>query len=226
MAVRIKSAFAKAAAILGAGIAMTAFTALPAQADSNERTLSFKIALGVDPDGQIKYESPDVTTITYYQNRDYIPEALGQLNVLLRDRRQGALSPNGVDRALLDLLNDLQHALKAKEPNREIVFHVISGYRSAETNAAIREDKDNAYRAAVARGSAHIEAKAADIFVPGVQGTELRDAAWCLGKGGVGAYPQFKGIFPFDYVHVDSRGKRYWGFDAAKVKCPAPGTKR
>ncbi len=78
-------------------------------------------------------------------------------------------------------------------------FHVISGYRSPTTNAALREQGRG-----VASGSLHIVGKAIDIRVPGVALTVVRGSALALGAGGVGYYPRS------DFVHVDVGRVRCW----------------
>ena len=39
-------------------------------------------------------------------------------------------------------------------------------------------------------------------------------------KGGVGWYPQFKDMFPYRYIHVDTGRVRHWGFTPQTLKCP------
>ena len=86
---------------------------------------------------------------------------------------------------------------------RETV-HVISGYRSPETNAAL-----HARSRGVAAHSLHMDGMAMDIRIPGVPLARLRDAALSLQRGGVGFYPGS------DFVHVDVGRVRRWGGAAA-----------
>jgi len=78
-------------------------------------------------------------------------------------------------------------------------FHVISGYRSPETNQMLAERSDG-----VARHSLHMDGKAIDIRIPGRDLTHLRDAALNLRSGGVGFYPGSQ------FVHVDIGRVRKW----------------
>ena len=50
----------------------------------------------------------------------------------------------------------------------------------------------------------HVEAKAADINLPGVELKSLQMAALDLGEGGVGYYPRS------GFVHVDTGRVRRW----------------
>ena len=62
----------------------------------------------------------------------------------------------------------------------------MCGYRTAETNAALRHDSP---QTGVAEHSQHMEGHAIDFRVPGVSTAQLRDAALSLQAGGVGYYP-------------------------------------
>jgi uncharacterized protein YcbK (DUF882 family) len=76
---------------------------------------------------------------------------------------------------------------------------VISGYRSPETNALLREESSG-----VALNSLHLQGMAVDIRVPGRHLATLRNAARSLARGGVGYYPAS------DFVHVDVGQVRHW----------------
>ncbi len=78
-------------------------------------------------------------------------------------------------------------------------FHVISGYRSPQTNAALR-----ATSGGVAENSLHLLGKAIDIRLPGLKLRDLYKAAVDLRAGGVGIYPAS------DFVHVDVGRVRTW----------------
>lgn len=128
----------------------------------------------------------------YWSRGSYIPESLSEINYVLRDFRTGELK--SIDINLLDALHELSHRLGAREP-----FHVISGYRSAATNALLRSNSEG-----VAKHSMHIEGKAADIRLPGCDLAHLHRAVIDLHRGGVGYYPAS------DFVHVDVGRIRYW----------------
>jgi len=125
----------------------------------------------------------------------YQPEALAQLNHLLRDFRVD--QQTAIDPQLFDLLHELGGVLETDQP-----FHVISGYRSPVTNAMLRE-RGGAHTG-VASKSLHMVGKAIDIRLPGVKLDDLRSAATSLKLGGVGFYPSS------NFVHVDTGRVRYW----------------
>lgn len=76
-------------------------------------------------------------------------------------------------------------------------FHLISGYRSPETNALLRLRTHG-----VASKSQHTIGRAADIFVEGRSLKQIQKAALSLMAGGVGRYDSF--------VHVDTGKIRSW----------------
>jgi uncharacterized protein YcbK (DUF882 family) len=127
----------------------------------------------------------------------FVPEGLAELNHGLRDWRTG--ESIGMDRKLLALLVQLREKLEVRG-NRRI--DLISGYRSPETNAALRAKGGE--HTGVASQSQHMLGKATDIMVPGVSLDRLRGAALALGGGGVGYYPRD------GFVHVDTGRVRHW----------------
>jgi uncharacterized protein YcbK (DUF882 family) len=128
----------------------------------------------------------------YFKSGCYDPSALKAINHILRDHRSGEVGP--IDEQLLDLLHALFRRCEHPRP-----FHVISGYRSPETNAALHRCNRG-----VASQSLHVYGKAIDIRVPGLQTSELRNMALSLASGGVGYYPKS------DFVHVDIGRVRSW----------------
>lgn len=129
---------------------------------------------------------------TYWREGRYLPKSLSRINHILRDHRTGEVK--NIDFHLIDLLFVLQKKLRSREP-----FHVISGYRSLETNTYLRNKGRG-----VARNSLHLVGKAIDIRLPSRDLRDLRQAALELKKGGVGYYPGS------DFVHVDVGKVRYW----------------
>jgi uncharacterized protein YcbK (DUF882 family) len=125
----------------------------------------------------------------------YQPDVLQKVNFILRDFRANEIKP--IDPGLLDLLFELGGVLHTDQP-----YHVISGYRSPQTNATLRTRGGS--HAGVASGSLHMIGKAIDIRVPGVKLAHLHAAAMSLKLGGVGYYPSS------DFVHVDTGRVRYW----------------
>jgi uncharacterized protein YcbK (DUF882 family) len=77
--------------------------------------------------------------------------------------------------------------------------HVISGYRSPQTNALLRERSSG-----VARHSLHLEGRAIDVRLAGSRLRELADRALGLSRGGVGYYDKS------DFVHLDTGAFRTW----------------
>ena len=133
--------------------------------------------------------------IAYCCDGVYQPEALTQLSHLLRDFRVGDEKP--IDPKLFDLLHELGGTLETDQP-----YHIISGYRSPQTNAMLRERGGS--HTGVASSSLHMVGKAIDIRLPGVKLDHLRSAAASLKLGGVGFYPSS------NFVHVDTGRVRYW----------------
>ena len=74
------------------------------------------------------------TNVCFYDNGSYCLKSLKQINHVLRDHRTNEIKP--IDLKLLDRLYALKVKIGATSP-----FHVISGYRSAATNAMLRKKK-------------------------------------------------------------------------------------
>jgi uncharacterized protein YcbK (DUF882 family) len=129
---------------------------------------------------------------TYWEAGQYVGEALGRIDHLLRDHL--ANETKEIAPRLLDLLWAINSRLDSRQ-----AFHVISGYRSNSTNAYLR-----AHSSGVADNSLHTVGQAIDIRLPGRDLRSLRKAAVDLQGGGVGFYPKS------DFVHVDIGRVRYW----------------
>lgn len=128
----------------------------------------------------------------FWAEGGYLSNGLNDIAKVLRDHRSGAVHP--IDPELLDLLHKLQGTLGATSP-----FQVISGYRSPESNAKLA-----AASSGVAKRSMHMDGKAIDIRLPGVQLVNLHKAAKSLKGGGVGYYAAS------NFVHMDVGRVRYW----------------
>jgi uncharacterized protein YcbK (DUF882 family) len=179
---------------LGVTAAAAAGTLLPSRALAAVGAAS---GLGA-PDRMLSFfhtHTGERLTSAYCCSGDYVPGALADVNHLLRDFRVNAIKP--IDPALLDLLFQLNGKLETDQP-----FHVISGYRTPETNAMLQE-RGGAH-SGVATHSLHIDGKAIDIRVPGIALEHLRDLARSLQIGGVGYYPAS------NFVHVDTGRVRHW----------------
>lgn len=129
--------------------------------------------------------------ITYAENGRYIPEALHEINYLLRDFRAHEIK--SIDPQLLDALCDVHAMLGTNAP-----FQVVSGYRSAQTNEGLRQHSHG-----VAQNSFHIRGQAIDVCVEGRTPLQIRNAALTLNRGGVGYYPE-------SFVHIDTGPIRKW----------------
>lgn len=129
----------------------------------------------------------------YWAENQYIPEALQAISNVLRDHRTGDL--HTMDTDLFNLLHLLQSQL-----NSDQEFHVISAYRSPETNAMLASRSGG-----VAKQSMHTQGKAIDIRLPGHKLSDLQAAALSLKTGGVGYYPKS------DFIHLDTGRTRFWG---------------
>jgi uncharacterized protein YcbK (DUF882 family) len=136
--------------------------------------------------------TPEVLEVVYRRGDQYVPEALAQVEVLLRDYRTGERHP--IDPRLLDILYEVARGIRV-----EPVFSVISGYRSAQTNAMLHERS-----AGVASRSLHMEGRAIDVRLTRVNCADLADKALEMQRGGVGYYRQS------DFVHLDTGRVRTW----------------
>ena len=131
-------------------------------------------------------------SVVYWADGRYEPEALRDLDLILRDVFTDEVKP--IDPKLLDLLADLRSTWGTAAP-----FHLICGYRCPATNERLRQQSGG-----VARHSLHMEGRAADLRLPGVALSALRESALQLRRGGVGYYPSS------DFIHVDTGAVRTW----------------
>jgi uncharacterized protein YcbK (DUF882 family) len=129
---------------------------------------------------------------TFWAEGEFIPDAMKDINKVLRDHRNNKVAQ--MDPELLLLLTQLNDRL---ENNREL--HIISGYRSPESNAKLHANSNG-----VAKRSLHMDAKAIDIRLPGKDLKMLHKAAMSLKGGGVGYYASSQ------FVHMDTGRVRYW----------------
>jgi uncharacterized protein YcbK (DUF882 family) len=135
--------------------------------------------------------------IVYRVGNTYIPEALAKLNYFLRDHN----TQDVVDYSPKEF--DVLHAMMSRLGRLNSVIDVVCGYRTPETNAALRQ---NSPQTGVAEHSQHMEGHAIDLRVPGVSTAQVRNAALSLHAGGVGYYPVSQ------FVHVDVGPVRQWAF--------------
>jgi uncharacterized protein YcbK (DUF882 family) len=128
----------------------------------------------------------------FWAEGQFIPEALQDVNKLLRDHRNNKIAP--IEPELLVLLD----RISAQYGNHPTI-HVISGYRSPESNAKLHENTSG-----VAKHSLHMEGKAIDVRIPGQDLAKLHRIVMAQKAGGVGYYPES------EFVHMDVGRVRYW----------------
>jgi len=169
---------------IASGLAMPAVAAAPAvlKGAGNYRALSL-----------YNQRTGEWFKSVYWVEGEYIPEALEAVNYLLRDWREELIKP--IAPATLDILAATHALLDCNEP-----FTVISGYRSAKTNAMLRRR-----RRGVARNSYHIKGMAVDLRLKTRSVRQIARAGLSLGAGGVGRYSRAR------FVHLDSGPPRDWG---------------
>ena len=170
---------------VAAGTAMTlaapGVIAAVATAPARDRELSF-----------YNTHTGEKLTATFWSDGRYLDDGVEEISWLLRDHRADKAST--MDPNLLDLLHRLQQ--QVGHPGE---YHVISGYRSPETN-----DKLARSSAGVAKRSYHMLGQAIDVRLPGFDTRQLKQAALELRGGGVGYYASS------DFVHLDVGRVRSW----------------
>lgn len=171
--------FLRMAAGTAATLAAPAVLAIPVSSD--ERILRFN-----------NLHTGERLTATYWADGEYISDELVAIERLLRDHRSNEVG--AIDQNLLDMLYSLQ-----QQVGKPGTFHIISGYRSSSSNARLYRTTSG-----VAKRSLHMQGKAIDIRLPGVQLDQLRQAALSLHAGGVGYYPDS------NFIHLDTGRPRHW----------------
>lgn len=175
-----RRSFLKSSVALASAMSLPAL-AKTAQAAPGERTLRL-----------YNTHTGETVRSVFWAEGQFIPDALQDINKVLRDHRNNKIAP--IDPQLLVLLNEVS----AKFGDNQLV-HVISGYRSPESNAML-----HAHSSGVAKRSMHMDGKAIDIRLPGKDLAQLRKAAMSMRAGGVGYYPSSQ------FVHMDTGRVRYW----------------
>jgi uncharacterized protein YcbK (DUF882 family) len=128
----------------------------------------------------------------FWAEGKFVPEAMNDINKLLRDHRNNTIAQ--MDPKLLVLLDQVSNQVGNGK-----VLHIISGYRSPESNRMLAENTGG-----VAKHSMHLEGKAIDVRIPGQDLAKLHKAALAAGGGGVGYYPDSQ------FVHMDTGRIRHW----------------
>jgi len=172
-------------ATVGLGLTLASRCALATMHDGGQAPASRALTLH-------NTHTLETLSIDYCARGAYVGAALDSINYALRDHRTGDV--HAIDPALLDLL----HAV-AMRADREPEFEVISGYRSPRTNAVLHERSSG-----VASHSLHMEGRAIDIRLVGLDVARTRDIGLELGRGGVGYYRASA------FVHLDTGRQRTW----------------
>jgi uncharacterized protein YcbK (DUF882 family) len=167
--------------VFGAGVSL--ILPSPALAGSSARSLAFE-----------NIHTGEKVKVDYWVGGAYQPQALAEVDRVLRDFRTGEVHP--ISPPLLDLLADLRLQLETAEP-----ISIISGYRSSLTNAMLRGAREHS---GVATKSLHMRGMAVDLRIRGRALASLHKAALSLRGGGVGYYPTS------DFVHMDVGRVRTW----------------
>jgi uncharacterized protein YcbK (DUF882 family) len=168
---------------LGLALSIAAAPAVAKTSPGKPRTISLR-----------HLHTDEKITVAYRIGDRYQRPALHKLNWFLRDFRTGDVTV--IDPKLFDFLYDINVRLG----NPEGAFEVLSGYRSAQTNAMLRRASSG-----VARNSLHMSGQALDIRLAYASTKKICECATALSRGGVGHYPNA------DFVHIDTGEVRRWG---------------
>ena len=128
----------------------------------------------------------------FFDGERYNITGLFQIDKALMDYRAWQIAR--IDLRLVNLLYEINRFVGTKHK-----INVISGYRSPQTNLYLRR-----HSRGVAKKSYHMKAQAADIQIPGIRLSKLREIARSIGMGGVGYYPRS------NFVHIDVGPVRSW----------------
>jgi uncharacterized protein YcbK (DUF882 family) len=180
MTVKSRRSFLKMLSVGGAVLAFPGLAKAALNSHSAARHLTFD-----------NLHTGEKLAVTYFENGQYLADALTQINHLLRDHRTD--ETHRIDPGLLDLLYTIKQQLGFRQP-----FQIVSGYRSPKTNAMLNKTTHG-----VAKKSLHMQGKAIDICVEKVDLKHIKNAAIALGRGGVGYYPG-------SFVHLDTGNVRNW----------------
>lgn len=130
--------------------------------------------------------------IAYVRDGEYLPEALGWIDRICRDNLQNEATR--MDVVLIDHIWTIKDAFAP-----DAVIDIVSAYRTPKTNARLRKKSKN-----VAKKSLHMQGRAIDIRIRGVQADIVARVAESLMLGGVGYYERS------GFVHIDTGRPRRW----------------
>ena len=173
-----RRSFLKSSVVLASAISLPA---LARAAGPDERSLRF-----------YNTHTGETLRSLFWADGQFLPDALNDINKLLRDHRTNTIAR--IDPQLLVLLDKVSAQFGSQN-----VVHVISGYRSPESNRKLAQLGNG-----VATHSLHLEGRAIDVRFPGSELSDVRKAALKLRGGGVGYYPDSR------FVHLDTGRVRNW----------------
>ncbi len=130
--------------------------------------------------------------VCFWKDGQFQEKQVKRLDNLLRDFRRNEII--NMDKSLY-----MQMALLQERLGGEVLFEIISGYRSPATNEMLRNSTTG-----VAKKSFHMTGQAVDVRVKNVALHKVHSAALELGLGGVGYYPNS------GFVHIDTGRVRHW----------------
>ena len=129
----------------------------------------------------------------YWIEGKYIKGAVAEINKFMRDWRTNGVIQ--IDTRTIDIMAATHRLTDANEP-----FTLLSGYRSPQTNAMLRNRSRG-----VAKNSLHMKGQAADLRLADRSVGQIARAAASCRAGGVGRYSGS------NFVHVDCGPLRTWG---------------
>ena len=132
--------------------------------------------------------------VTYYHDGHYDANIMNKINLLFRDRHADVAGE--IDPELIDYLVDIRTRLGLPPT---VVFEILSGYRTRETNEKLAFTNGN-----VAPESLHMHGWAVDFRISHVNGSAISEIAKTMQRGGVSYYASD------NHVHVDLGNIRTW----------------
>src|SRR5690606_6958701 len=114
-------------------------------------------------------------------------------SIFMRDWRSNEVK--NIDTRTIDIMTASHNLLNTSEP-----FTLLSGYRTAHTNAMLRGRSGG-----VAKHSLHIDGQAADLRLGSRSVGQVSKAAVACRGGGVGKSSRW------NFVHMDCGAVRSWG---------------
>ncbi|MDX9690571.1 MAG: DUF882 domain-containing protein [Proteobacteria bacterium] len=141
-----------------------------------------------------RYQTQEKINVTYYHHGSYDNAAMAKIDKIFRDRATGTVGD--IDPELIDYLVDIRSRLGLPPT---VVFEVMSGYRTPESNG-----KQRATNGQIAKESLHTRGWAVDFRIPKVNGKAIAEIAKTMQRGGVSYYPST------NHVHVDLGNIRTW----------------